>query len=196
MSTGDLTINIAKQLYAPEVKELSPVLIKQTTNTTVAVVYKDKDTPAANMKWKASALTDVSGVSFDFVNVNDTIVNLKITSPSTYSGELLVTVTATDINGQESSQSFICTIDNTTGVEEREPITINMYPNPTDGMVTIVGAENASLVVIDLFGKVILQQNHLTGSHTLNLSSFAGGTYLVKIVDKSMTYTQKIIVRK
>lgn len=196
MSTADLTINIARQLYAPDVKELSPVAISQTTSTTVAVIYKDKDTPAANMKWVASTLSDANGVSFSFENVNDTLVNLRITSPSTYSGELLVTVTATDPNGQESSQSFICTVDNTTGIEDQEPITITMYPNPNNGRLTVDGTENASLVVYDLSGKVVLQQSHLIGSQVLNLSSLADGTYFVKIVDKNKAQTQKIIIRK
>lgn len=63
-----------------------------------------------------------------------------------------------------------------------------LYPNTTEGIITVkttdeefLKLENKELVVYDLSGKLIFQQNYSEGQNTLDLSNLVNGTYLVKI---------------
>ncbi len=67
----------------------------------------------------------------------------------------------------------------------------NIYPNPTKGEINIkTDKKIKSSTVYDLSGKVLLQNN----SEKINISSFAKGTYLLKVefADGS-TKTEKVI---
>lgn len=68
---------------------------------------------------------------------------------------------------------------------------INIYPNPTKGEINIkTDKKIKSSTVFDLSGKILLQSS----SEKVNISSFAKGTYLVKVefADGS-TKTEKVI---
>ena len=71
---------------------------------------------------------------------------------------------------------------------------IKVYPNPTTGMlnVEIRGAvNNASVAVTDILGNTVITAAG-TPNTVLNLSDLPAGDYLVKVVNGSVTYTNKI----
>ena len=79
--------------------------------------------------------------------------------------------------------------------------TIEMYPNPTSGMVTINLAptkEGGTLFVIDATGKTVYSENIKNMSfekHTLNLENHAKGIYSVNIVRDGRTETKKVVIQ-
>ncbi len=79
--------------------------------------------------------------------------------------------------------------------------TIDMYPNPSNGLVTInllSAKEGAVITVIDAMGKVVYSENVRNISmekHTLNLEHLAKGIYSVNITKAGEVATQKIIIQ-
>jgi hypothetical protein len=87
--------------------------------------------------------------------------------------------------------------------EVREIQLVGVYPNPTKGEVTVQiqspRAEMVSVVLMDISGKRVVQQNHMLvqGSNQLRLdmSRVAQGSYLVKVMcaNGCQTSTTKVV---
>ncbi len=91
-------------------------------------------------------------------------------------------VRITDANGcvYRYSTGFHYTI---TGLSEQSSKnSINLYPNPTNGIVMInqssINNSNYEIQVYDVFGKLILSQNNIP---TIDLSNFANGIYSLEL---------------
>jgi hypothetical protein len=81
------------------------------------------------------------------------------------------------------------------GVEDLTNI-INVYPNPTSGMITMNFGKtisNGSVNLIDAQGRVVLM-NEVNGvNHTFDISSFAAGIYTVVLIDEKASQQIRII---
>ncbi len=66
-----------------------------------------------------------------------------------------------------------------------------VYPNPSKGIFLIEAvSENVNVVVIDLSGRTVLQQN----GKSIDLSGYSKGIYLMQVKMDNQTVTQKIIL--
>jgi hypothetical protein len=77
--------------------------------------------------------------------------------------------------------------------ENNLPESIKIYPNPTNGMFFIVSEIAWNYTVYDYNGKEILSGYKEKGSEHLDLSNFASGVYLLKLVNENEQITTKII---
>jgi len=75
------------------------------------------------------------------------------------------------------SYSLDCSAVN--GIEEEALNTLNIYPNPSKGNVTIQSNFPTSISLVDINGTVLLN-TELTGSTQVDLSAFAAGIYFIK----------------
>ena len=71
-----------------------------------------------------------------------------------------------------------------------------MYPNPASSILNIENAENSSIDVYDLLGRVILSKNNISLNQQLNVSSLTSGTYLIKITNGNQVKTDKFIINR
>lgn len=76
-------------------------------------------------------------------------------------------------------------------------IAFNMYPNPAKDVVNIkmdmlIG--NADVIVTDVLGKQLKQQNLSLGNNEVDITNLAKGFYLVNIRTKDGVKTQKLVV--
>lgn len=77
-------------------------------------------------------------------------------------------------------------------VEENYAVLTNVYPNPTtSGNVTVEVSENASLIVLDLLGNVVVSNEVRTGTNNIDISKLAAGNYILKVG----TSVQKLMVK-
>ena len=95
-------------------------------------------------------------------------------------------VTVTDSNGCTASVDVIVLLD---GVLDIDPLAFGMYPNPTNGNVTLQlpgTFDDVTVKVIDGVGRVVYstQINVVQGSTTMNLSNLAAGTYSIMLSNK------------
>tara|TARA_R110000787_G_scaffold96415_1_gene199717 strand:+ start:24403 stop:26097 length:1695 start_codon:yes stop_codon:yes gene_type:complete len=71
-----------------------------------------------------------------------------------------------------------------------------IYPNPASSVLNIENAENSSIEIYDLLGRVILSENNISLNKQLNVSSFSTGTYLIKISNNGQVKTDKFIINR
>lgn len=73
----------------------------------------------------------------------------------------------------------------TSAINENSLATFEMYPNPTNDVVTLSWKSEGekSIFIVDLAGRVVHYQNANSGNVTLNVSHLKAGNYIVQIVD-------------
>jgi hypothetical protein len=99
-------------------------------------------------------------------------------------------VLVTDRNGCMSSSNIILEMENTLGVIESESSLFSVYPNPSNGNITIETVkEKNNIIISDINGQIIFQEN-LFGKE-LNVKDLSGGVYFIKIENQ----IQKLVIR-
>ncbi len=73
---------------------------------------------------------------------------------------------------------------------------VSIYPNPTNSILNIKNAENASIEVYDVLGKLLYTQSNITFNEQINVSNFQVGTYFIKLSKEGQVSTERIIVTK
>ena len=71
----------------------------------------------------------------------------------------------------------------------------SVYPNPTNGIITISNTENLQVekvVVYDVSGKQVFASNSIINNQ-INIENFASGTYMLHIQTKQGTAVKKIV---
>ena len=117
-----------------------------------------------------------------------------------YTFNLLGTVTSVvcDPNNWVINKVIGPAFDSSLGLNEigASVYDIKIGPNPTKGVFTINSTQgfNGKVLVLDINGKQLIEKN-LESETTLDISAYANGIYLVKIINTSGTekYSQKII---
>ncbi len=82
-----------------------------------------------------------------------------------------------------------------TDIEENTDKNIDVYPNPTNGLLNIEGQGTMHISVSNLLGQK-LQETTAEGNTVLDLSRFESGMYLVRIEGESGVMVQKVNLRK
>ena len=72
---------------------------------------------------------------------------------------------------------------------------IKVYPNPSNGLITIDTATAVNVTVTDLLGKVVYNAKDVNNQSPLNLSHLQKGMYLVKMANTDGEQTEKIILK-
>jgi plastocyanin len=108
-----------------------------------------------------------------------------------------ITVTVTGLTPQQVTVSQ----DGTTGVVENSANTLRLYPNPTTGIITVIPGESSGkvddLTVMDITGRTLFSNVVSTGQqYNLDLSSYPGGYYFVRVTSDAGTLTRKVILDK
>jgi len=80
------------------------------------------------------------------------------------------------------------------GFEENSSVTFNIFPNPTNGNITLnlSSSLNALVEIIDMNGKIINSKHMNTETNYFDLSGFENGIYFVKVKTNTELITKKI----
>ncbi len=78
------------------------------------------------------------------------------------------------------------------GISSTIKTNVRIVPNPTNDVINIIGDKPASIRVLDIQGKLVVEQQNTTN---ISLKSMAAGVYVVRLYDKEgiLYYYQKII---
>lgn len=89
-------------------------------------------------------------------------------------------------------------LSNTVGIDEvAAESRLNLYPNPASQMVSISaeGVEgNVTVSIVDMNGRVMMQQNGNAQSFRFNVSGLAQGAYFVRLTGENVNAVRKLIV--
>jgi len=70
---------------------------------------------------------------------------------------------------------------------------LSLYPNPTNGRLQILNAENTELTVYDVLGKVLMTQKLNTSNETVDLGQLLSGTYFVALDLNGQRRVEKVV---
>ena len=73
---------------------------------------------------------------------------------------------------------------------------IEMYPNPSNGIVNFTNVENATIEVYNMMGQVVASVNNADANASIDLSNVANGNYVVRIVKDGAIATSKLNIVK
>lgn len=79
----------------------------------------------------------------------------------------------------------------------KNEITINIFPNPTNGKIhiNVLGFNVQHLEVYNLLGERIFSQAGILSKSEIDLSSEPAGVYFIKITNGEKMFTKKIVIR-
>ena len=107
-----------------------------------------------------------------------------------------IQIVVTDANGCTISDST--EIVSTANIESTtNPISVSVYPNPTDGpvFIQIQPANEIFYTLYDITGRLILQGNY-TSPESINLSYFQPGTYVLTLSTFNCSFKQIRVIKK
>ncbi len=180
--TGDLKVHV--------------VVVEKTTTGNVSPT-----SPNGETSWKhvmMDMITGGSGLTVSFTagtNYTNTFTADMTSTNVEEMSDLTVVVMVQENTTKEIYQSAEADVINT-GIDEASKGNISIYPNPAYENITISNAGNSDLMLYDIFGKLVISENHISNNHLLNVSELAKGNYILKLINGDNTITRKIAVIK
>ena len=129
-----------------------------------------------------TAGTPISG------QITASLVNTFIEDPN----DLEVIVFIQNSTTREIMQSFKAT-DATMSLEDNALAKVKLYPNPASNNIRFTNIQEATIMITDVTGKVVLQTEGVDENSIINVSNLNSGIYLVNIKNESMNETIKFV---
>ncbi|MBL7931155.1 MAG: T9SS type A sorting domain-containing protein [Bacteroidia bacterium] len=124
----------------------------------------------------------------------------NINSPTiSVSPSVSTTYVVTGINNPGSCQSAsgitVKVIDcSTTGLlTNLLETSIRIYPNPGNGQFLVETGETIELTVFDALGRMLLQEEKVTGNYLIDLRNYANGNYVVKLSNDTKNHYVRLL---
>jgi len=132
-----------------------------------------------------------AGGSYSGIGVNAGNFNPATAGNGTHT----ITYSYTDGNGCSGSATSSITVDGCASIDETNSIGLSIFPNPTNGLITILFEGNvANITVVDLTGKTINNAT-IQSNETIDLSALNAGTYFINVNVDGKTSTERVIVK-
>ncbi len=106
--------------------------------------------------------------------------SVLVTWSDAYKGEVILTATPIVEECNNGSNSLTITVKNSTDVNEFG-VKANLYPNPTNGNVTIEAEGMQHLTVVNELGQVVYDAEVNNDTETLDMSQFGAGVFMIRI---------------
>jgi hypothetical protein len=153
--------------------------------------------PAINIVSSAGDTVSLGTLSFfaqlgnSYQEYTNTITDTTISDFSNYSFFI-----KNSFNPDTITQINFCT---TTGIETESNASIQLFPNPADQFITVVTDFtdlNYNLIITDIFGREIKNEQVNNKNFTIETQSFSEGIYLIKIVNGKNSSTRKFVISR
>lgn len=165
-----------------------PVVVNQLPTLTVLPGLSNVICAGESM-----TLTVSGTATFTWMPGNMTTSTLEVspTSPTFY------TVAGTDANNCKNQTVITLAVNPCTGINEvsgNSASLINVYPNPSNGSFNIEAYSKTQVVVYNLLGAVVYENEVLEGTTNVNIQNNAKGVYYMKVSVGKQNHTYKLIV--
>jgi len=107
-----------------------------------------------------------------------------------------VEIEATD-NTFTATQEYQITVSDVLTINTTDGF-VNIYPNPASDILHIDFSEttkNNKVIIYDLNGRIISEQNLNSQQNQINVSNLSAGTYFIELIKANETYKQQIIIK-
>ena len=187
----NMTVNVTTTPYLDGAYRLYVAVVERTTSGNAAT---NGETSFKNvmMKMMPDANGTVINCSHDIPVTTSITTNLAGTFIEQYT-DLDVIVFVQNFATKEIMQSFHETqqLGNDTFTASK----IRVYPNPSNGLITIETPTSVDVTITDLTGKVVYNAKEVSNQSPINLSNLQKGIYLVKMANTDGIQTEKIILK-
>lgn len=143
------------------------------------------------LSWTANANADEYIIRRDGVEV--ATQNETYFSEELQEGVYTYSVVARNGNNYSLPSFIVANISTTVSVNEMTMSNINIYPNPTTGILNVDIDEDFDAVIYNYQGQVVMKMND--NSRQLNLSNLTAGIYFVEIRTENNVIVKKIVLR-
>ena len=108
-------------------------------------------------------------------------------------------------NGETCESDYATTLNNPelnyvaidlTSTDENQALDFKLYPNPTNGLITIELEGLQKVMVYNALGQVLISKEADGSSLQLDLSGFEGGLYWVKIISQNRIAVKPLVISK
>jgi hypothetical protein len=168
-----------------------------TSNSTANMSWVDESCSVKHKVQyrKLGAVTWISKIVYDTTGVtNQLLTGLTPNTTYEYRSRAECNLTGTFNSGFTAISTFATPLR--LGSSLSEGFTI--YPNPTEGIINLTGANAGTLRIFDMLGQQVFEQvlESSSETRTIDLSSLAKGMYLVQMQSDEGTFTDKIQIMK
>ncbi len=75
---------------------------------------------------------------------------------------------------------------------------VMVYPNPANNFINVVTAQDATVQLFDVTGKLVVAQEQTIANqkHAISTQTLANGVYTLKIANSNFVKTQKVVIKK
>ena len=101
-----------------------------------------------------------------------------------------------DVNSREILQAAEKELTSIVSSPDVFDVEMDIYPNPTTGMLSVNNVEGAQVQVLNHLGQVVVNIDNANANNAIDLSEFSDGTYIVKIIMNDQVATRRIILTK
>lgn len=81
------------------------------------------------------------------------------------------------------------------GIKENNAFGFEVYPNPTNGIVTINTPENSTFRITNIIGKEVYKNVRSNSSNEIDLSAMPKGAYFITLNSEGIITTKKLIIK-
>ena len=118
----------------------------------------------------------------------------KTLKPGKYA---LITVEKAQVTGYSIATPEACDVNlidgSTLGIGD-ETVAANVYPNPTDGMITVEAENMSEIVISNMMGQIVGRYTDINGSSAnIDMNGYEKGTYLVRIITDSSVIVKNVV---
>lgn len=144
---------------------------------------------------ESTQLSVTGGSSYSWTPGSSSSQTISVSPAAT----TVYTVTGTNTAGCVNTASVEVALKICTGIDAQATTdaSINLYPNPTPGNITVTfGTEGSKeIIILNSLGEVIHHSTTAKMTENFDLGSFAKGVYFMKVLSPSGNTTSKIIVK-
>jgi hypothetical protein len=112
-------------------------------------------------------------------------------------GNHTLTYSFTDVNNCTSTATVDVLVNACVGIDEHASVNgTSLFPNPSNGNVQIMLTDASLVTVYNSIGQSVMTVQLTDGTHTLDMTGFAEGTYFVHTQNSKGVSTQRLMISK
>jgi hypothetical protein len=151
-------------------------------------IYIGTDTIAATMTTLLEDFSAITGTTF-----TNKATTFSVPSNGTYYFGFFA---YTSLQGYSMLIVDNFSIEVATGVEEDLSNHHAVYPNPSNGLITVENAEHAKIEVYTMLGTCVYKQDCNANTSQIDLSDISEGNYIINVLKDGQTNSSMITIRK
>lgn len=170
---------VIEDVTTPEISVVDAVTIDLQEGENAAIIENDEFDATATDNCGIEALSN----NFN----NDTTLANESFAPGVHN----VIWTATDVNGNEITDTTVITVNAYIGIAPSTENGIVIYPNPSKGQVSIANATGYNVKIMDMAGRLVKEKAISTNNYLVDLRN---GIYVIQLTSNKETQSSVLIV--